>query len=172
MLKNPESSLESSLNPEYEKLKKNVDEEAKQNPLAIENCSKQIATLLPLVPQNKNTHDGLVQVQNNIENLEQIKTIEKADRLDKAVKEKPHQTGIETEGDKEWVVPSVLYNDERITQILHQLSKRVDSNIVVKPLDSSAITSSHSGRVLLPCIAASRIGSDLQAAVEKAKIGK
>ena len=73
---------------------------------------------------------------------------------------------------KVWIIPSVLYNDERITQILHQLSKKVHSSIEIKPVDSSAIMPSHSGRVLLPCINIGNINRDVQAAVEKAKISK
>ena len=56
--------------------------------------------------------------------------------------------------------------------LLFQVINMVDRRIGVQALASSSISLSYCGRVLLPVIGASRIGSDLQAAVDKAKLGK
>ena len=66
----------------------------------------------------------------------------------------------------------MLYNDERLSIPLAQLADRVSPDLVVRSVPSSNITYEHTGRVLIPCIAASRVGSDLKAAVQKANISK
>ena len=69
------------------------------------------------------------------------------------------------------IVPQPLYDDERIPSILHQFMDRIGSQkipVSVQPLPSGSIQAGH--QVIIPCIAASRVGSDLKAAVAKANL--
>ena len=71
-----------------------------------------------------------------------------------------------------WIIPEVLFTDDRLTTPLNQLAQKVHPKLETKPVASSSITLSDKGNVVLPCIAASRIGSDLQAAYQRAALGK
>ena len=75
---------------------------------------------------------------------------------------------------KQWIIPTEIHDDTRISAVMTQTMEKIDGPMrSLQPIPSSSISSiSHGGRVLLPVIAASRVGSDIQAAVDKAKLGE
>ena len=76
------------------------------------------------------------------------------------------------------VIPSAIHDDERITPIMAQLMQRVNSHIgqhpqlSLQPVPGSEIGLECHRPVFLPCIAVSRLGSDISAAINKANIGQ
>ena len=72
------------------------------------------------------------------------------------------------------MLPKVSHDDERVKPVFSQLmdllrARGIIPNHVIK--EGKDITH-HDGIVILPCIAASRVGSDLAAALDKAKLGE
>ena len=71
-----------------------------------------------------------------------------------------------------WIIPKVVYKDDRVTRLLHQLAERVDKELEIRALPSSSINYSHIGNIILPVIAASKASSDLEAAIQKATLSE
>jgi hypothetical protein len=74
------------------------------------------------------------------------------------------------------VIPQSAHEDERNTAIMAQLMEHVNSGLGERALDvisvpGSSIDASVSLPIILPCVAASRVGSDISAALGKARIG-
>ena len=74
------------------------------------------------------------------------------------------------------ILPQSSNDDERITPIFELLRARLERNVnlrfEVEVKNGRDVKRGDDGVVLLPCIAASRVGSDLNAAAEKAKISE
>ena len=72
----------------------------------------------------------------------------------------------------EWIVPSVLYEDERLAKMVNQLLNKMDTRLELSVLRSHEITSQHNGRVLIPVIGSAGVASNIQAALDKAHLGR
>ena len=78
-------------------------------------------------------------------------------------------------------IPMSAHEDDRITPIISQFLEQVNGklpkspgileSLELDPVRGPEITADHPKPVILPCIAASRVGSDISAALTKAKIG-
>jgi hypothetical protein len=73
------------------------------------------------------------------------------------------------------VVPRSAHTDPRLTGILEEFMRRVNAHMSGGTIDTRAVAGpSIDGRVpvLLPCVAASAVASDIRAALSKADIGE
>ena len=75
------------------------------------------------------------------------------------------------------VMPQSAHEDERITPVITEFMQLMNAQmggcaVTVIPKPGSEIDLNVGLPVILPCIAASRVGSDISAALTKAKIGK
>jgi hypothetical protein len=73
---------------------------------------------------------------------------------------------------RDWVVPRVMYEDERLAKMLKEVLFRLDKRAELAVLGAHEILPHHSGRVLIPVIGSAGVVSNIQAALEKVNLGK